>query len=159
MDRNAAITVARALIEEMGIQPGELFPEVEATAPAPDIDALLPRRRWVPKQGEKYWWCDSLGSACHDEWGGDNIDRERAALGNVFPTREAAAEHAANIRAWVEMRERSDVPDGMWGIGYTLNSDYIIPGVGFSSPEKRQAVVNLIGEDRIDALIRWIWNL
>lgn len=159
MDRNAAITVARALIEEMGIQPGELFPEPKDTAPAPDIDALLPRRRWVPKQGEKYWWSDSFGTSCPSEWDGGSTDRERAALGNVFPSCRDAKEHAANIRAWVEMRERSDAPDGMWGIGYTLNSDYIIPGVGFSSPEKRQAVVNLIGDDRIDALIRWIWNL
>lgn len=156
MDRNAAITVARALIEEMGIQPGELFPEPEAPAPAPDIDALLPRKRWVPKQGEKYWWCDSLGTSCPAEWDGGSTDRERAVLGNVFPTREAAAEHAANIRAWAELRDRSDKTHGWWVVESSGGS--IVPGVGFSTPHLRNAAVAHIGQDRIDALARWIWS-
>lgn len=156
MDRNAAITVARALIEEMSIQPVELFPEPEATAPATDIDALLPRRRWVPEMGEKYWWRDSLGAPCPDQWGDDGADLGRAALGNVFPAPEDAAEHAANIRAWVELRERSDKISGGWDIA--VPGLRILPGVGFSSRELRDTAVAHIGKDRIDKLIRWIWG-
>lgn len=155
MDRNAAITVARALIEEMGIQSGELFPAPEATAPAPDIDAMLPRRRWVPEMGEKYWWCDILGASRQDEWDDDSTDRERAALGNVFPARDAAAEHAANIRAWIELRERSDKVREGWIV--EGGDGGIIPGVGFTSPHLRNFAVNHIGQDRIDALSRWMW--
>lgn len=156
MDRNAAITVARALIEEMGIQPGELFPEPEATAPAPDIDALLPRRRWVPGYGDEYVWLNSGLETAFAPWVETSLDVWRLDGGNVFPTREAAKEHAANIRAWVELRERSDkVRDG-----WTVVSDdgNIIPGVGFSSRELRDAAGDHIGRDRIDALALWIWG-
>lgn len=157
MDRNAAITVARALIEEMGIQPGELFPAPEAAAPAPDIDALLPRRRWVPEDEQTHYYLDSAQNVCENEWEGHAYDFRLLNAGNAFPSPEAAAEHAANIRAWVELRERSDKVREGWIV--EGGDGAIVPGVVFSTPHSRNVAVAHIGRDRIDALIRWIWNL
>lgn len=161
MDRNAAITVARALIEEMGIQPGELFPEPEAVAPTPDIDALLPRRRWVPEMGETYWLAEAAADLNHCIWSGDKFDISVLEAGNVFPAPEAAEEHAANIRAWVELRERSDKGHeaglSIWST--SAGPNVTIPGVEFSSEQLCDLAVAHIGQDRINALARWIWNL
>lgn len=160
MDRNAAITVARALIEEMGIQPGELFPKAEATATTPDIDALLPRRRWVPEMGEKYWYLQDSGAPGLWEWAGGKFDAAQLELGHVFPDLDAAAEHAANIRAWVELRERSNYPDyGRDCVCVYGQGRRILPGVRFASEKSRDAAVSYIGKDRVDALIRWIWRV
>lgn len=158
MDRNAAVTVARALIEEMGIQPGELFPQVEAAEPAPDIDALLPRRRWVPDYDDDYCFLCSGQETVLAAWREENADWPRMNAGNVFPSLEDAEEHAANIRAWVEMRERSDSPEGGYLVWYD-SPNRPIPGVGFSTTHLRGVAVAHIGQDRIDALAKWIWRI
>jgi hypothetical protein len=52
MDRNAAITAARAVIEAAGLTQKDLFPALDKTLEnTHSIDDLLPRKRWVPKGG------------------------------------------------------------------------------------------------------------
>jgi hypothetical protein len=158
MDRETAITAAKAMIEAAGLTAEDLFPAQSAEPPKPDIDALLPRKRWVPEEGGDYYYSWDLHHGGPLKWDNGHIDKARMAVGNVFRTAEEAKERIENMKAWLELRERSDNTYAGWAVEDS-EGVLAIPGVGFSSTALRDLAVDHIGQDRIDELARWFWNV
>lgn len=48
-----------------------------------------PKDVW-PKDGDEYWYIDSIGDCLHNTWYDAPVDRRHAAIGNVFRTEEDA---------------------------------------------------------------------
>lgn len=157
MDRETAITAAKAMIEAAGLTAEDLFPAQTQETPKQGIDALLPRNRRMPECGDTYFYIDVAGVTEALEWDNDDLDKTLLSIGNVFRTEEAAAEHVENMKAWLELRERSDNTYAGWAVEDS-EGVLAIPGVGFSSTALRDLAVDHIGQDRIDKLARWIWR-
>lgn len=158
MDKNTAIAAAKAMIEAAGLTAEDLFSTQTAEPPKQCVDALLPRNRWMPECGDSYFYVDGHCDVEALEWENDDLDKALLSVGNVFRTEEEAYEHVENMKAWVELRERSD--DTYDGRAVEDSEGvFSIPGVGFSSTALRDLAVDHIGQDRIDKLARWIWNV
>ena len=57
-----------------------------------------PRKRWKPKEGEKYWEIDLLGRVIEICWNNDDFDKNRYNFGNVFCTEKEAEEAREKIK-------------------------------------------------------------
>lgn len=77
---------------------------------------------WKPEDGEKYWVIECYGETHHSYWGNDNIDNGRLAMGNVYPTKEAAElardRQLAKVRVINALREY----EGDWEADWDDNS-------------------------------------
>lgn len=66
-----------------------------------------------PEYGEDYWYISAEGTTFVDNWGGDSIECAQYAIGNCFPT-EQAAEDAVRVLKLIQKARESQgefVPD------------------------------------------------
>lgn len=82
--------------------------------------AALPKRVdgdgvFEPEYGEDYWYISAEGTTFVDNWGGDSIECAQYAIGNCFPTEQAAEDVVRALKLIQKARESQDgyVPD--WG--------------------------------------------
>ena len=61
--------------------------------------------RWKPELGEVYWFISGHGGIVYAVWQGNREDIGRYAIGNIFPTKEAAEFEAERLRVIAEMQE------------------------------------------------------
>lgn len=156
MNKTEALAYVRAFMAASGLTDGDLVDNKTPNEPA--IEDLCPRKRWVPKNGGIYYRVTAFGQVYCDTWANTDNDLRCLVLGGVFPTEEAARDHIENMRAWVELRERS--------CEYTGNSSYTVslkgwplPGVRFASAKSRDLAVEAVGGNaRIEKLINWTHN-
>lgn len=155
MNKTEAITFMRAFMEAAGLTNEDLVKPPKE----PTVDDLCPRKRWVPKNGSRYYRVTSFGQVRDDTWVSGAIDDHLClALGNVFRTEESAREHIENMKAWVELRERSCEYIGASFHTVSLNG-WTLPGVRFKSKEARDLAVEAVGGmKRIEKLINWVHN-
>ena len=67
---------------------------------------------YKPKvKGKDYFIINTSGAAQLSRWEDDEVDRLRHAIGNCYPTREAAERIARNRKTLVKLREFAFVPD------------------------------------------------
>ena len=67
--------------------------------------------RWKPKDGEVYFFITNDGYVSYKSWDNDGTDNNRYAIGNCFPTEEAAEFEAERLRVIAEMQEFAFEPD------------------------------------------------
>ena len=67
-----------------------------------------PAGQWKPEMGDTYYAIVSSGELASDLWGGDRVDRDRLALGDVYRTREEAEQIVKNRKVHVELQELAD---------------------------------------------------
>lgn len=152
MDKNEAITYLRAFMEATGLTNDDLVKPKE-----PTVNDLCPRKRWVPQNTSLYWRV--IGDEAYSRrWDGDTVDLGCLAQGCVFPTEEAAREHIANMKAWVELRERSCEYVSYYRHPVTVNG-WCLPGVRFESENARDLAVEAVGgQARLEKLSKWLHN-
>lgn len=63
-----------------------------------DYDIFLKKKKWVPKEGEMYWYVSSLGEVFRVEHFNSKFDNDMLNFGNCFKTKEEAAMMASKIR-------------------------------------------------------------
>lgn len=157
MNKTEAITFMRAFMEATGLTNDDIVKPAEPKKPT--IDDLCPRKRWVPKNGDYFYSVTSCGGVYRIRWSNSPTDQKCLAFGSVFPTEEAAHEHLANMKAWVELRERSCVYRDHFRFPVMDTSDWRLPGVRFESEEARDLAVEAVGgQGRIDKLVKWLHN-
>lgn len=66
--------------------------------------------RWVPENGERYYWLDSLGEVHPCIWGGGYIDLFGLSIGGVHKTKEAAETYRLRLESFVPALGQ-DLPD------------------------------------------------
>jgi len=59
---------------------------------------------WVPENGEQYFFLISTGEADDNAFTDCDTDKARLAIGNVFPTKEAAERHVERLKVIQELR-------------------------------------------------------
>lgn len=158
MDKAEAAAFARAFVEATGLTAEDIFSTPSVAEP--DIDTLLPRRQWVPKYSSTYFYITDQGCPAGRQWSNDSTDNMRLSNGNVFKTFEDADEHANNMRAWTDLRARSNCEcNNTAGYPVWSSSGSAVPGAMFRSEADRTAAVNAVGGSaRIDSLARWIFR-
>ena len=120
--------------------------------------------KWKPKDGEVYWYITEHGHAVYDIWEDDNIDDERYAIGNCFPTEESAEFEVERLKVIAEMKEFSFEQD--WNNKYQrkyflyyncdgadIEIDFYVSTaydvIYFNSKEQAQACIDSVGQERI----------
>ena len=77
---------------------------------AAKIKEALGIAEW-PQDGDWYWFIDTLGDECQNEWNGDPTDHYRLAHGNCSPTQEGLADYKADMAKYtaiVAIRKHRD---------------------------------------------------
>ena len=66
-----------------------------------------------PKYGQEFWYISGHGTTFVDNWGGDSIECAQYAIGNCFPTKQAAEDTVRVLKLIQKARESQDgfVPD------------------------------------------------
>ena len=120
--------------------------------------------RWKPQYGEVYFYITSAGNISYKSWYNEDVDINRYAIGNCFPTEEAAEFEREHLKVIAEMQEFAFEPD--WNnrtqskyelfydhtdadihtTSYTYVND---SSICFKTEAQAQACINSVGEERI----------
>lgn len=114
-----------------------------------------------PKKGDRYYYIDSFGNICVDEWDNCVADNQKLEIGNVFETREKAKFEVERLKILAIMKKYSrPFIQGERNYYIEINHkhdsievssfsiyDYGVPY--FESEETAQKVIDEIGEDRL----------
>lgn len=89
--------------------------EAELAEVKEKVEALPKRVGGVfkPEYGEEYWYISAEGTTFVDNWGGDSIECAQYAIGNCFPTEQAAEDTVRVLKLIQKARESQNgfVPD------------------------------------------------
>ena len=93
-------------LEELEKKVKELGAEIER------LKTNQKSKQWVPEIGQTYWFVWDDGIAGNSIWGGDLVDNNRLAMGNVYETNNATIiaveRQKAKVRIWNALRELGD---------------------------------------------------
>ena len=116
--------------------------------------------------GEEYWSLIWGGKVLNYTWNGTPGDNDTLAIGNVFPTREAAEFEAERRRVIAELSDFAEGDDAVWDgnqkhwhiiyLGADVDPIWIdygtmakFAGLYFPSEEATKAAIEAVGEDRV----------
>ena len=120
--------------------------------------------RWKPEWGEVYFFITNDGYVSYKSWNNDGTDNDRYAIGNIFPTKEAAKFERERLKVIAEMQEFAYEPDWenlntiKYRIDYSyayeqLRIDYYtslnLSNICFKTGEQAQACIDSVGKERI----------
>ena len=127
----------------------------------PEYDDKRPKL----KMGEGFFYIGNSGYIFEGIWTDSEICRNVYALGNVFPTQEAAEFELERRKVIAELSDYAEGDDAVWDsitkhwyvwwdgdekaitVTYGLNANF--PGVSFPSEEAAKAAIEAVGEDRV----------
>lgn len=122
-------------------------------------------KRWKPKHGERYCCLVSSGHVTSYVWYDADSDNDTLAIGNVFPTYEAAEFEAERRKVIAELSDYAEGEDAVWDmvqchymLYYDSTTDCIEVGfnqslrdgnIFFPSRGAARAAIEAVGEERV----------
>ena len=84
-----------------------------------ELREQTPSKLWKPESDERYWIIDAHGECRYSRCDNDSYDQGRLAMGNVYPTKEAAEKardkQLATVRVLNALREAEGDWESDWG--------------------------------------------
>ena len=131
-----------------------------------ELEELAKEEEEFPYCDEDYWFVDSDTEVIERVWYGDDYDRGRASVGNVFKTKEQAEFTVEKLKVESELRKFSrpfEPTVDNYYIVFNTKTGYLGAGsrgyitsqgvIYFESEEKVQQAIYSVGEERIKKYI------
>lgn len=102
------IKASKEQLQALQILGIEIVPETPPEQKASEIDW------WKPNDGDTCWCINEEGSIYPFKWGNNVFDNGRLAVGNVFPTKEAAEQKRKYLKAEAKIAAAVRTINGDW---------------------------------------------
>lgn len=79
--------------------------ELEKEITSPEFEGIKKSVRWKPECDEEYFYIDSFGGICHDDWCDDYQDLFRFNTGNCFKTEQEALDFKENLLTKQQLKD------------------------------------------------------
>lgn len=120
---------------------------------------------WKPREGDKYYTIDSVGSVTSCIYGNDEVEKLFIRIGNCFESKEEAAHMAEKLKIITKLRELSNInfnenQKEKWSVIYDFSynkvdcvynkyTKYIPFEACFKTKEDCQKAIETIGEENL----------